>query len=396
MTASLASKLSLQDGVETVDLGNLRGRGKEFVSPNFFMVGRLNSCKAFNVESFKGAFRSLWRLNGTVDVQARADRFLFTFTNERDIIRVKKGGPWSFQRAMVVVNDFDGFSALSAVSLDFVWVWVQIQGIPPAYFTEATIALLGETLGRVMVVDQRAVRDGLARVRIELLLHKPVRLEKKVRFSPSEEYNLTFKYDRLLGRCRVCARLDHVGAPCPEVASLNIPTATDSLISVGTGAAAPTMVFRANIPPTISSPLFSNLKFSEVFRKEKREVVIRPLPSTSVVDGLAPMRITGVVREREDDVEQGAKRSRHALNFEPQALQPEQLGLACVDAGLFEVTVTSAGGTKRPRGRPRGHRNKPKEAISECPSSPVSSTSAFSEDVQVYLPLAGKGKDPHI
>lgn len=55
MTASLASKLALQDGVEIIDLGNLGGREKEFVSPNFFMIGRLNTCKAFNVDSFKGS-----------------------------------------------------------------------------------------------------------------------------------------------------------------------------------------------------------------------------------------------------------------------------------------------------------------------------------------------------
>lgn len=54
--------------------------------------------------------------------------FLSTFTNERDIIRVKKGGPWSFQRAMVVVTDFDGLSPFSEVPLDFVWIWVQIFG----------------------------------------------------------------------------------------------------------------------------------------------------------------------------------------------------------------------------------------------------------------------------
>lgn len=76
MTVSLASKLSLQDGIETVDLGNLKGHEKEFVSPNYFMVDRLNSCKAFNVGSFKGTFRSLWSLTDIFDVQARADRFL--------------------------------------------------------------------------------------------------------------------------------------------------------------------------------------------------------------------------------------------------------------------------------------------------------------------------------
>lgn len=155
-----------------------------------------------------------------------------------------------------------------------------------------------------------------------------------------------------MGQCCVCARLDHIGAPCPEAASQVITNASGSLVSMGNGAAAPTIVFRANIPPTIPSSLFSNLKFSEVFRKEKREVVICHLPSPPIAGVLDPVSITGVIREREDDVEQKGKQSRHALNFEPQALQPEQLGLACVDEGLFDVTVTTVGETKRARGCP--------------------------------------------
>lgn len=72
------------------------------------MAGRLNTCKDFNADSFKAVFCSLWRLTDTVDVRQRGDHFLFKFTNERDITLVKKGGPWSFQCVVVVVNDFDG------------------------------------------------------------------------------------------------------------------------------------------------------------------------------------------------------------------------------------------------------------------------------------------------
>ncbi|KAL6213710.1 hypothetical protein ACLB2K_013155 [Fragaria x ananassa] len=36
----------------------------------------------------------MWRLSSPEDVQARGDCYMFTFSNERDVIRVKKGGPW--------------------------------------------------------------------------------------------------------------------------------------------------------------------------------------------------------------------------------------------------------------------------------------------------------------
>ncbi|KAK9911312.1 hypothetical protein M0R45_035229 [Rubus argutus] len=68
MTTCLASALSLKDGDDTVDLGTLQSKGSKFISTKFFMVGRLNTCKAFNRDSFKGSFRSMWRLNGALDI----------------------------------------------------------------------------------------------------------------------------------------------------------------------------------------------------------------------------------------------------------------------------------------------------------------------------------------
>ena len=119
-TAHLVSGLSLKNGDDTIDLGDLRSRGSEFTSSKFFLVGRLNTCKAFNHDSFKGSFRSMWRLNVALNIQERGDRFLFMFTREDDIACIKRGGPWSFQKALVVLNDYDGRSPICDVPLNFV------------------------------------------------------------------------------------------------------------------------------------------------------------------------------------------------------------------------------------------------------------------------------------
>lgn len=98
------------------------------------------------------------------------------------------------------------------------------------------------------MVDHRGVHEGHARVRIVLSLHRLVCLEKKVCFSSREEYGLTFKYERLLGRCRQCARLDHVGALCPDAASASDSSAAGPSSSAVNGLLVPPIVFRSNIP----------------------------------------------------------------------------------------------------------------------------------------------------
>lgn len=64
----------------------------------------------------------MWQLSSPLEVQARGNKFLFTFTNERDLSRVKKVSPWGFQRNMILLNDYEGFSDIMVVPLDFIWI----------------------------------------------------------------------------------------------------------------------------------------------------------------------------------------------------------------------------------------------------------------------------------
>ena len=100
--------LSLSDGEELVDLGNLCLPEKGFVARRFYLIGKLNSSRPVVLDSLRSAVRSMWRLTVPVDVQARGDRFLFIFSTSRDLVRVEKGGPWIYNRYMLLLNDYDG------------------------------------------------------------------------------------------------------------------------------------------------------------------------------------------------------------------------------------------------------------------------------------------------
>ena len=119
MTARLVSKLSLGREEELVDLGDHRAPKRGFVAPRFYLVSRMTTTKPVVYESFCSALRDMWKTLVPVEVTARAERFLFNFNSERDMNGVKKGEPWSFQRAMIILNNYDGFFDLRLVPLDF-------------------------------------------------------------------------------------------------------------------------------------------------------------------------------------------------------------------------------------------------------------------------------------
>ncbi|KAL6194541.1 hypothetical protein ACLB2K_035623 [Fragaria x ananassa] len=92
----------------------------------------------------------MWRLSFPVEVSTRRDRYLFTFANERDLQRVKKVRPWSLQCVMLPLNDFDGFSNITAVPLDSIWICVEILRMLYFLYATATARVVGKTLALVL------------------------------------------------------------------------------------------------------------------------------------------------------------------------------------------------------------------------------------------------------
>ncbi|KAL6225377.1 hypothetical protein ACLB2K_004227 [Fragaria x ananassa] len=162
MTARLISKLSLCNQDEPVDLENLRCPDKCFVAPGYYPVEKLNTARLVPFDAFRCAVRSMWRISTPVEVQARGDRFLFTFSNERDIYDPgEERWTLGLSRAIILLNDvYDGFSDIMVGPLDFVWIWVEIQNLPTTPTTIATTRLVGETSGPVLQVDNRGINHG--------------------------------------------------------------------------------------------------------------------------------------------------------------------------------------------------------------------------------------------
>ncbi|KAL6145284.1 hypothetical protein ACLB2K_055972 [Fragaria x ananassa] len=73
-------------------MGNLRCPKRGFVAQNFYLVDQLNTSHAAVFDAIRSFVRSMWRLSTLVEVQAREDRYMFTFTLERDVNRIKRGG----------------------------------------------------------------------------------------------------------------------------------------------------------------------------------------------------------------------------------------------------------------------------------------------------------------
>ncbi|KAF3953870.1 hypothetical protein CMV_020714 [Castanea mollissima] len=96
---------------------------------------------------------------------------------------------------------------VSAVCCDKAYFWVQISNLPSRHMTKEYGALIGSTLGEVILVD--ASESGRAwgscvRVRVKIDITKPLCWGRMVRLSGSYRRWVSFLYERLLIYCYWC------------------------------------------------------------------------------------------------------------------------------------------------------------------------------------------------
>ncbi|KAL6183241.1 hypothetical protein ACLB2K_044652 [Fragaria x ananassa] len=94
---------------------------------------------------------------------------------------------------MILLNDYNGFSDIMAMPLDFFWIWVEISNLSATLVTEVTVRLVGETIRSVLQVDRVGLRNGLASVRITLPLHHHVRVNKRLKVSPEDLIHVNYR-----------------------------------------------------------------------------------------------------------------------------------------------------------------------------------------------------------
>lgn len=73
------------------------------------LVGKLWAEKTVNKEAFKSVLSRKWRMEGTVVFkELQYNLWPFEFAKEDNKKMVMVGRPWSFDRQMLVLNEFDG------------------------------------------------------------------------------------------------------------------------------------------------------------------------------------------------------------------------------------------------------------------------------------------------
>lgn len=138
----------------------------------------------------------------------------FKFRSEEVMNLVLRRGPVSFNDWMLSIHRW--FPNITENEMKIIPFWVQIQGIPLLYLSNAMARAVGNRLGYVLDVDfdENSYQMGFVRVKLAWNLDNPLRFQRNFRFNADENTIIKFRFERLRNFCTKCGSLKHDAKEC--------------------------------------------------------------------------------------------------------------------------------------------------------------------------------------
>lgn len=166
---------------EEEDIVNFMGRMKikrEEMVANY-LVGKVLLSQSINREGLKAAMQQVWKTVKEVKIKSMGDNiFLFKFASEKEKKRVLIGGPWHFDRVLIVLFEPTRIGDIKNQSFTHVTFWVQIHNIPIMCMNKEAIKKLGEKIETVEEIETDEAGECIslfARAKISIDITQPLK-----------------------------------------------------------------------------------------------------------------------------------------------------------------------------------------------------------------------------
>ncbi|XP_062013980.1 uncharacterized protein LOC133730397 [Rosa rugosa] len=156
--------------------------------------------------------------------------FVLAFDLRRDRNKVLKGGPWRFNQALVVLQEYDGVSPIHEIDLTSLFFWVRIGNIPPLFEEPDMIKSIASVAGKFLEMDDKLFENvGKVRVHVAHDISKPFFLKKTLKLAPYVEVEISYFFENLVGKCDHCNLIYHEGDHWPLIGSHAAPVTTKGM-----------------------------------------------------------------------------------------------------------------------------------------------------------------------
>lgn len=111
------------------------------------LVGKVLLNRAIKKEGLKAALLLVWKTMKEVKIEELGENiFIFQFGSKAEKRKVFAGGPWHFDKVLIVLTEPAGIGELKRQDFIHVSFWVQILNVPIMCMNTETIKELGEAI----------------------------------------------------------------------------------------------------------------------------------------------------------------------------------------------------------------------------------------------------------
>ncbi|MCH96465.1 hypothetical protein A2U01_0017451, partial [Trifolium medium] len=210
--------LSLQGEEEEGFIFDFEEEGDEHLDFRWCLVGRFLCDRPIHVNSMQVRMANLWcPLMGVKIKEARSGLFLFHFSHPLDMEGVLKGGPWTFDNNMLIMEPVQLGMQIEQVPLNHAELWVQIHNLPVGLMKEKVGSTLANYIGEFVEYDKNNNTSFWRQymcVRVKVDVRQPLKKDQRVKNKEGAWCKVNFKYEKLGVFCFVCGIMGHSENKC--------------------------------------------------------------------------------------------------------------------------------------------------------------------------------------
>lgn len=123
-------------------------------APSFLLVGQLLTNRQIRAQLMKDETVDIWRPLKEVSIKVLENGlFLIQFFYHLDVKRIVKGGPWFFDKHMLILSMIPKGTSPHDVPLFEVSFWVQIHDLQPGFISKRVGKQLGDWINVFLEYD---------------------------------------------------------------------------------------------------------------------------------------------------------------------------------------------------------------------------------------------------
>lgn len=107
-------------------------------------MGKILLSREVKTERLRAAMQQVWKTSREVKIESLGENvFIFKFGSNEDKRRILAGGPWHFDRALIVLIEPSGIGDVKKQDFSHASFWVQLHKVPIMCMEKDTAAELG-------------------------------------------------------------------------------------------------------------------------------------------------------------------------------------------------------------------------------------------------------------